>query len=609
MSEEIVPPDQSYLDFGFDDFVQSRSGAPTPGITLLRNIHCLQAWKDHFRSSHEGPGGLKISTYPFYLTRDLGSMSVELTVSNPLRRESVMAYHKSYNTIKDLSVTPLKDVLPFGNRELEALAFEQGEQDDWAANNSIPNRQRAAARFQQRPDRIEDNPELSPGYSYSRIRQVQAFSCIKGRITEHLAQAHKTDVCYGVRDEYRVSLALFRAIDFSQWPDMAPVRPLRLPSDVSRNPSSSPGPTWPQDHVPPPAAEFHRPYTLISTREIVAFISTFLNNQLLLFEALAAQPVLVAGLTSASREEQRANGSMLYVAIDTIRLAMGGTEPAQHPSLMKNEWQTRRERSVTAPGEDNRDVEPAHQKFKGVRDIARIRTGQDRFLALFQDRLRSWADDARAGPSSNRDARLRRCRNRSIQLAAQLVLVDYNRHIIHKLAHRMADDAVDTELQWPEEVLNKEQSRQQKTLTAQIRKETRELCLRRLTKRERMGLQPLTYPAVGRFLGLKDPRITLARQSPKSNNSYFGPYFASGLWKDRLWALFAWDDHRDRRERKWEHVSFRVLIRKLHGYLVDAGGIEYGSEFLRKMPYIASSVLYTILQFDYDDLAVMISAK
>ena len=138
IAEEIVPLNDSYLDFGFNDFVETRSGAPLPGITLLRNIHCLQAWKDHFRNPYKGPAGLKISTYPFYLTRDLGSISIELTASNPLRRESVMAYHKSYHTIKDLSVTPLKDVLPFGNRELEALAFEQAEQDEWAASNTIP---------------------------------------------------------------------------------------------------------------------------------------------------------------------------------------------------------------------------------------------------------------------------------------------------------------------------------------------------------------------------------------------------------------------------------------------------------------------------------------
>ena len=129
MAEEIVPPNDSYLDFGFNDFVETRSGAPLPGITLLRNMYYLQAWKDYFRNPYKGPAGLKISTYLFYLTRDLGSMSMELTASNPLRRESIMAYYKSYYTIKDLLVIPFKDVLPFSNRKLEALAFKQAEQD------------------------------------------------------------------------------------------------------------------------------------------------------------------------------------------------------------------------------------------------------------------------------------------------------------------------------------------------------------------------------------------------------------------------------------------------------------------------------------------------
>ena len=41
IAEEIVPLNDSYLDFGFNDFVETRSGAPLPGITLLRNIYCL----------------------------------------------------------------------------------------------------------------------------------------------------------------------------------------------------------------------------------------------------------------------------------------------------------------------------------------------------------------------------------------------------------------------------------------------------------------------------------------------------------------------------------------------------------------------------------------
>ncbi|KAI4188574.1 MAG: hypothetical protein L6R41_002042 [Letrouitia leprolyta] len=166
ISAYIVPLDKSYLDFGFDDFIESYSGALCRGIVLLRNMHCLQAWKDLFRNPNRGPQGLRVLVYPFYLTRDLGLMSLELTVSNPLRDESIMVYYKSYNTIKDLSVTPIKDVLPFGNPELEALAFEQAEQDDWAANNSIPNRQRNGA-CSQPIYRVEDDPEPSV-FSYSR---------------------------------------------------------------------------------------------------------------------------------------------------------------------------------------------------------------------------------------------------------------------------------------------------------------------------------------------------------------------------------------------------------------------------------------------------------
>ena len=56
-------------------------------------------------------------------------------------------------------------------------------------------------------------------------------------------------------------------------------------------------------------------------------------------------------------------------------------------------------------------------------------------------------------------------------------------------------------------------------------------------------------------------------------------------------------------------MSFRVLIRKLHRCLTEVGGPDYGSQFLRDMRFYAARSLHIIPQFDYDDLAVMISAK
>ena len=62
---------------------------------------------------------------------------------------------------------------------------------------------------------------------------------------------------------------------------------------------------------------------------------------------------------------------MLYIAIDTIRLAIGGTEPAQHPSLIRREWQTKQVRSVITVGEDE-DAEPGYITRLGLRYQATI---------------------------------------------------------------------------------------------------------------------------------------------------------------------------------------------------------------------------------------------
>ena len=56
-------------------------------------------------------------------------------------------------------------------------------------------------------------------------------------------------------------------------------------------------------------------------------------------------------------------------------------------------------------------------------------------------------------------------------------------------------------------------------------------------------------------------------------------------------------------------MSFRVLIRKLHRCLTEVGGPDYGSQFLRDIRFSAARSLHIIPQFDYDDLAVIISAK
>ncbi len=49
------------------------------------------------------------------MTRDAGSIAVELLSQNTLRREGKMALSKAYNVFKNLYSTPLKGYGPFNN--------------------------------------------------------------------------------------------------------------------------------------------------------------------------------------------------------------------------------------------------------------------------------------------------------------------------------------------------------------------------------------------------------------------------------------------------------------------------------------------------------------
>lgn len=72
------------------------------GNTLLRKSFCLKHWFERFRNPRGNAELISSVFYPFMLTRDADSSSVEMKSNNSLRTTGGLSYHKAYNSNKDL---------------------------------------------------------------------------------------------------------------------------------------------------------------------------------------------------------------------------------------------------------------------------------------------------------------------------------------------------------------------------------------------------------------------------------------------------------------------------------------------------------------------------
>jgi hypothetical protein len=112
--------------------------------------------------------------------------------------------------------------------------------------------------------------------------------------------------------------------------------------------------------------------------------------------------------------------------------------------------------------------------------------------------------------------------------------------------------------------------------------------------------------------GDSPPRVAAAKQgSARNGRAHFTRYTSSGLWADRVRALFAWGEEEEdsQKKRGWHNAKFRVFTRALHDITKEEIGEEYTRLFLRELYIIAAFTLWAIPQYDYDKLSVMYKAS
>jgi hypothetical protein len=576
VSPERMPPEDCWLDLGMEDTPLVGS-TPCEGITLLRKQRCLDRWIEQFACPENDTRLVKPSRYHWALTRDAGSASVELQRTNALRKGGV-AYNKAYNVNKGLYATPLKGYSPFQNPQFEALGYSQELIDRWYSLNSI------YATLKQ---------------TKKRQQLLTAYRAAKNRLSGALVQSGNEN--YGVRQEYRINIGLFRRIEGM---------------DVNE-----------ENEI---EQQQHRPYWILPTREANAFAAADISRWLLLLEVLIGHVESGHdGRQAAMREQQLVNGVMVSAVIQALQLS-AGTDPTMHPKIWKPQWYTREWKRVHRgeDGAENSDsngddddrlnrrrliglnfrgrieesgmawlpqdlilwnviptfteqalkrlalAENAFQKsFLKTRNIQRLLSREDTMLKLFRSYLRE--------PE----------KLTAIKIGAQLSIRSYIQEVLALLAGR-----------WTDGPRNPKKRLEEFTARAGLEDE------------EASGLRGLSCAMVSKLIG-GPPRIVGVRQSKaggkaRNGKAQFAQY-DTGRWKDKLSALFAWDDERADAGKKWgwHNAAFRLLTRRLHSIVVEEVGDLGGRMFLDLIKKYAAQCLWAIPQYDYDKLSVMYKAS
>ena len=151
--------------------------------TLLWRRCCLDsyaAWIQQQHPPHSAPP--KQQFYPISLLHDTGSLTLETRRSSP-QRQAGLLYTQLYSSVKE--VFAAGDVYPFSNPSLETLALDPQLHKTWQ--------------------------HVGGGLSHDPVALVRAYLNMKQRC--HAALQGSYMKVFGLREEHRVSLPLYHAID------------------------------------------------------------------------------------------------------------------------------------------------------------------------------------------------------------------------------------------------------------------------------------------------------------------------------------------------------------------------------------------------------------
>ena len=562
-SEDDISADDFWFDLGMED--TPSMGTDQPGVTLLRKTSCLEHWSSLFSSPPHMSTRTDVTSYRWAMTRDAGTATVQLKSTNAWRKRG-MAYHKAYNLQKDLFATPLKPAEAFANIQLEALGYSQELLDRWYQWN---------------------NQGREGPYPAKRQQLIGCYQAIKQRVSIALSDSRQTN--FGVRQEYRINLALFESLE---------------KEDDNEDCSES-------------APDGHRPFWMLSTEEVNNYLAKDVTRWLWILEVLISQVLPGLGdLSPVTQEQQMLNGALVSTVIRSLALTVGGGDPSRSSALWRDSWT----RQVPTPPEENQesdgetsevkqvglrykeslenhgmiwlpsglltwDTWPAfapevlgdlavyrnafQKSFKHMPDIQKKLKQENRFFASFRSYLKRARIHSRSSPNLFYQKTMH-----ALNLGAELIIQAFIKDIFSLLAGRFECD-----------VKNK--------------RARKAIFLKSLEEEEASGLAGLDYGTIEALLP-REPNIALAKGAARHANSHFEQY-KTGLWRDKLMGLFLWDDNpagSDEKKRGWDNMPFRRLVRSLHSLVRRECDNATAEKFLGVLKTVASQKIWIIPQYD-----------
>ena len=558
VNEELMPAKECWVDLGQED-------TPEPmrqyGLTLLRKSACTHLWADQFKAVNQRSNLLRKTWFPWALTRDAGSMSVEILRTNKYHSEGGVAYNKAYNLHKDLFATPMKGLIPFELAQLEGLAFDQELLNRWY---ELSHRGGQTSHLQKR----------------KQLHQV--YQQVKSRVKAALKDTLET--CFGVRQEYRINLHRLRR--------------LNIPATV------------------PDLRTCHRPYNVFFTGAVNNYLAADVDRWLLCIEVLLAQTEQgPAGLDPCSAEQQMVNGVMVSAMIRTLQANLGAKRHLQERSLWSKNWMVKERRPDQADASDEENGAMETMKLGLNYDRCHQRHG----LALLPADLIEWQGlptfsphlIGRLGLAKNGFGRhLHQGQTLHHKVHADVGLIgSYKQRLVTSLT--LPEDSEDengrpTVFQLGAELVIQAYIQEiWAILKRRHGQEDKDVVREQLSAWESAGLMGCSFDMIEKLFD-DEPHVIYVKRAPRRGTSLFAQYDMN-TWAGRLSALFRWNDQRQPSDkiRGWEHSPFRVLSKRLAFVIDEELGSAAAEEFVSVLISHAARKLWIIPQFDLDKLSVM----
>ncbi|OBT52139.1 hypothetical protein VE04_08947 [Pseudogymnoascus sp. 24MN13] len=704
-----------WVDIGMEDVP-----AGTEPITLLRKTHCLRQWARQFTCTEKKADRTAAETYRWLGCQDAGSASVELLDGNTKRKLGQIAYNKAYNSNKEMMATPLKGYTAFGNQQFEALAYSQEVIETWHRHtnprSTMPltdKRDKLLEMYLVSKNRvstaIRDSRELSFGVrqEYRISLELMTALGLKSETNDTADDETITLVVAGGSEMNCVNLDRSRrSASAASADNEQSVTGVKLPRAVEPRTGLGPRPTTePQmaragrttrsgrsigiavasNSVAQDASSLttggevvaltisederrgvhtvmgrrgqtHRPYWVLRTSVVNAFMAAQTNRWLLLVEVLIAQvEKTMNGAPSISMQQQLTNGAMAATILRLVKYGFSGNGSDMRAVLAKK-WKvsakyarqnaevmaaSRVHNNVRASRGDGSSVNSSSntdeetplssdvgdlerrtpavqwQHGLGVEDVIReygvvwlpgdqvlwsgaypmfsptamseqavakgnfiqshfAITGAGAAIAAEDQRLRQLVQEA--GSWETRGVAMGAC--------ALMVVQEYVKCVIDILASRWDGGTT---------------GRHTQTRTREF------VAFAKLSKDEAAGLHGINRHMVQRMVGLK-PRLVTWRSNKggsyaRNGRSRFAKY-NTGVWEDKVWALFAWEDESDAdKQRGWDGQSFRQAGRQIYHAMEQEWGEDMGGLFLETLKNTAADKLSWILQYDLTHLS------